>query len=332
MYRWNILTGTVVLDGISGSGVYSHGLSADGNVIVGQNNGDGFRWTSLTGFKSLLTADVKNFDGNGVSADGSVVVGTGVSTGNVQNIYRWSTGSGLVNLGNLGGASVSYEACSADGNTIAGWGQIAGGTYTGFVWTPFDGLRVIGLPGSQNLIAKAISRDGSTVLGYSHDAQGHSQAFRWVNGGVNRLVSGKILLEDFVGLRPTTANIQFRDSGTGALLSTWTSTIGLDGSFIAKSPGTRTYDISLKIDQWLKKSFRVDLSAHDATNVNFRLKNGDCNRDNYVGTDDYLIVNAAFDKAMGQPGFDQRSDLDGDGFIGTDDYLIVNANFDLYGD
>lgn len=332
VYRWNLLTGAVMLEGISGSGVYVHRLSADGNVIVGSNNADGFRWTPLAGFMSLMTPDVKNISGTGVSADGSVVAGTGVSTGNVQNIYRWSSGSGLVNLGNLGGASVFYEACSADGNTIAGWGQIPAGSYIAFVWTPFEGLRMIGTPGSQNPIAKAISRDGSTVLGYANDAQGHSQAIRWVKGGVTRVVSGKVLFDDFVGLRPTTANFQFRDSGTGALLSTWTSAIGLDGSFIAKSPGTRTYDISLKIDQWLKKTVRVDLAAHDATNVNFRLKNGDCNRDNYVGTDDYLIVNAAFDKAMGQPGFDPRADLDGDGFIGTNDYLIVSANFDLYGD
>ena len=68
-------------------------------------------------------------------------------------------------------------------------------------------------------------------------------------------------------------------------------------------------------------------SAFQAT-----LINGDCSGDNYIGTDDYLILNGAYDLFKGDGGFDLRADLDGDGYIGTDDYLVLNKNFDLHGD
>ncbi len=64
---------------------------------------------------------------------------------------------------------------------------------------------------------------------------------------------------------------------------------------------------------------------------NVPLVPGDCNGDNYVGTDDYLILNNAFDTSIGEPGFDPRADLDGDGYVGTDDYQIFNNEFDSTG-
>lgn len=65
---------------------------------------------------------------------------------------------------------------------------------------------------------------------------------------------------------------------------------------------------------------------------NVPLVPGDCNGDNYVGTDDYLILNNAFDTSIGEPGFDPRADLDGDGYVGTDDYQIFNNEFDSTGE
>lgn len=62
----------------------------------------------------------------------------------------------------------------------------------------------------------------------------------------------------------------------------------------------------------------------------FTVKPGDANNDNTVSTDDYLILNATFDKTWGET-FDLRADFSGDLYIGTDDYLLLNAYFDMVG-
>lgn len=59
---------------------------------------------------------------------------------------------------------------------------------------------------------------------------------------------------------------------------------------------------------------------------------GDCDNNDFINTDDYLIVSAAFDTFEGDPGYDARADLDGSGYVNTDDYLVLNANFDSAGD
>lgn len=59
---------------------------------------------------------------------------------------------------------------------------------------------------------------------------------------------------------------------------------------------------------------------------------GDCNGDDYVGTDDYLVINNAYDTSFGDALFDPRADVDGDKYVGTDDYLLMNENFDKTGE
>ena len=101
---------------------------------------------------------------------------------------------------------------------------------------------------------------------------------------------------------------------------------------MARPPGNGIYDLSVKVNQWLRKTVRINLSSGDANGIILRPANGDCDRDNYIGTNDYLVLNATFDKWAGEPGFDDRGDLDGDGYAGSDDYLILSKNFDTYGD
>lgn len=88
----------------------------------------------------------------------------------------------------------------------------------------------------------------------------------------------------------------------------------------------------LKYGHWLSQVAEPTTLADGNVVYHFSLLNGDCNGDNYIGTDDYLILNAAFDTSVGDAGFDPRADLNGDGYVGTDDYLILNENFDKSGD
>jgi len=103
-------------------------------------------------------------------------------------------------------------------------------------------------------------------------------------------------------------------------------------SFFAKSVGT--YAIFAKTPTSLRKKIAnsVHLDGTDVILFDGTLILGDCNDDNEIGTDDYLILNAAFDTSQGNAGFDSRADLNGDGQVGTDDYLILNENFDQAGD
>lgn len=76
----------------------------------------------------------------------------------------------------------------------------------------------------------------------------------------------------------------------------------------------------------------VILSDSGSSSAEFSMINGDVTGDNYVGTDDYLALNGAFDTSNGDPHYNASADLTGDGYVGTDDYLILNKNFDTYGD
>ena len=62
------------------------------------------------------------------------------------------------------------------------------------------------------------------------------------------------------------------------------------------------------------------------------LINGDCDNNNLINTDDYLILSGAFDTLEGDPGYEANADLNLDDIVNTDDYLILSNNFDLVGD
>lgn len=110
-------------------------------------------------------------------------------------------------------------------------------------------------------------------------------------------------------------------------------TIQEDGSYsLPSTVSNGIYDIYLRTDHWLlRKRTNITVTDTGAT-VNFSLTNGDCNGDNYIGTDDYLILNSAFDTTPDDWLWDARGDLNDDGYVGTDDYLIINTNFDRTGD
>lgn len=66
------------------------------------------------------------------------------------------------------------------------------------------------------------------------------------------------------------------------------------------------------------------------TQVMMTLQNGDIDNNNFVGTDDYLRLNADFDSVV--PSSQRNpSDLNEDGFVNTDDYLIMSQAFDTGG-
>ncbi|MCC6408907.1 MAG: hypothetical protein IT453_17225 [Planctomycetes bacterium] len=190
-FKWSQATGTVDLGSLSGQSSRANGVSADGkvvvgwdedptgprrpaywdasgahllgvigeawdatpdgSVIVGDDNGNCFRWTVGGAAQDLgkLRGSDPIFDvasGQAISADGKTIVGYNGNSffGTPQRAFIWREGAGMTDLrelliaygvNGLGSVALSdASAVSADGNTIAGTsGSFF--TATGFVAT-----------------------------------------------------------------------------------------------------------------------------------------------------------------------------------------------------
>lgn len=131
----------------------------------------------------------------------------------------------------------------------------------------------------------------------------------------------------------TNAVVSIYKTGTATLLEQYTVPVAANGAYSVSIYERGQVDMYVKCSRWLQKKKVVTNDVDGLTGINFvNLLGGDANNDNYVGTDDYLIMNAAFDTFTGDAKFDVRADFLCDGYIGTDDYLILNANFDTLGD
>lgn len=142
---------------------------------------------------------------------------------------------------------------------------------------------------------------------------------------------GKLDLEGYVGSNPGVFKFEFRRASDNVLVQTTNESVSGLGDFgLPSSLAPGLYNVTIQGGTFLRKT----VMSVDLPTVLFgtSLKNGDCDGSNYVGTDDYLILNNAFDTSLGDAGFDARADLDGNEIVGTDDYLLLNNNFDTGGD
>jgi len=104
-----------------------------------------------------------------------------------------------------------------------------------------------------------------------------------------------------------------------------------DGTFGVKTSRRGTVTVGIKGAHWLRATAVAQITNSGGTMDMISMLNGDCDGNNDVGTDDYLIINGSFDLSLGDAGYDFRGDLNGDDYVGTDDYLILNKNFDKSG-
>lgn len=108
-----------------------------------------------------------------------------------------------------------------------------------------------------------------------------------------------------------------------------------DGLFTAVIPGNLNGPLNLRVNgnRWLATASDVNIGAGSSSNLaGMTLPSGDTVDSDAINTDDYLSLNAAFDKAAGDAGYNALCDLNGDEYVGTDDYLALSANFDLNAD
>lgn len=181
--KWTAAGGTVAVDAgiLNPSG--AHGISANGDYIVGAyttagNATHAFRWSSSSGPVDL---GANSHAASAVSADGSVVVGTTAGS-SFGNAYRWTAGTGVQILQGLSGYAQANDI-SSDGSVIVGAYQPTYGTSDSraFRWTAGTGMVSLGTiagAGGPFSLATAVSADGAVIVGTSDSAIGQ-QAFRW---------------------------------------------------------------------------------------------------------------------------------------------------------
>lgn len=107
--------------------------------------------------------------------------------------------------------------------------------------------------------------------------------------------------------------------------------VASNGAFSVKTSRRGLTSVGIQGTHWLRTTGSVNITNDGGTISPISMMNGDCDGNNDVGTDDYLIINASFDLSLGDSGYDARGDLTGDDYVGTDDYLILNKNFDKSG-
>jgi len=155
-----------------------------------------------------------------------------------------------------------------------------------------------------------------------------------------------IIFESFEQPKPLVG--QVRSRSTGRVYSI--KGLAVPGDFTFNTWGWLGLDaipndeLGSKFDAWIKMEYYLGkrsnapfvLTEGDSgfswNELEEALRVGDVDGDNYIGTDDYLIVNNAFDSRVGEETFDQRADTNKDGYVGTDDYLMLNQNWDMEGD
>ncbi len=195
-FRWTQAGGMVGLGDLPGTTEaylsVAHGVSADGQVVVGEsyaNGNEAMRWTQAGGMVGLGDLDggiLDNFfesRSHAASADGSVVVGRGSSPNG--EAFRWTQVGGLVGLGDLPNGSFGSQAfgVSADGSIVVGHGNSASGQEA-FRWTQAGGMVGLGdlSDGAFKSFASDISTNAQVIVGYGTSASGQ-EASRWTQAG-----------------------------------------------------------------------------------------------------------------------------------------------------
>ena len=217
-FRWEngTMTDLGTLNGHSTGISQGYGVSANGNVVVGQSTGGSgpgsggphaFRWVKdgIGSNGGGTMTDLGTLGGyyswaRGLSSDGNVVVGgsridpTNISS--EQHAFRWVAGatggvagnSQMYDLGTLGGLMSDAYATSANGNVVVGKSLLASNNYYhAFRWVGgatggvAGNLQMydLGTLGGNVSYALGVSADGGKVVGYSEIAGGDDRAFLW---------------------------------------------------------------------------------------------------------------------------------------------------------
>lgn len=148
-------------------------------------------------------------------------------------------------------------------------------------------------------------------------------------------ISGNLNLQDLAPGVPPPSQVlfEYRNPGTFTTVYSAPAAVAPNGDYTVWSPPVPgSYDVSVKVSHWLRRTVNVPSTNGDVTGFDLSLLNGDCDNDNEITIGDYAILSAAFGSAPGDPNWDPNADLDGDEEVTIGDYAILSSNFGEVGD
>lgn len=181
-FQWTTAKGMVALPVEL---LYGNGVTADGNMVVGQDN-----WWNVSGKSGKFGPFPGNPDQTqALGATGTeqapIVVGGALKgsdrDGVTYHAFRWTPSSGLKDLGLTTGTQSIGVAISDDGSTVVGEATDPSAFWRAFRWTASTGMEDIGTLGGPGSVAYAASRDGSVIVGtsYTSELSDSNDAFIW---------------------------------------------------------------------------------------------------------------------------------------------------------
>lgn len=188
-------------------------------------------------------------------------------------------------------------------------------------------------------IAQGISDRGTFVLFSSGDTvltafpkNGRLQAYRRKLKNVANLVKGRVILDRYGADYNQRLTIEALTSSDG-LIETYSVITDEDGDYQFVTTHNSQLKLRIKGKKWLSRVTSLVNPVSTVYNMpTMEMPGGDCDNNNVVTTDDYLILSLSFDTSEGDAGYDDRADLDGNKSITTDDYLILSDRFDQEGE
>lgn len=155
----------------------------------------------------------------------------------------------------------------------------------------------------------------------------------WILGIINATgrVSGRITMADMANyLWYTLCTVQLRIPGTTTVVQTINAREDGYGCLSFTTTQRGAFDIAVKAQSHLRVVIpNVTITNDGAILPPIHLAdNGDCNNDNVIDLQDFLILAAAYESS---PLSDARGDVNFNGACNVDDFLILAANYEMMG-
>jgi hypothetical protein len=282
-----------------------------------------------------ITGSLSNF--SRITAEGLTHSQTAASGLGVATIYH-STPGNMIRL--------TFTLSTTRNYHLSGFNNFNGNAsyvlfqfFDGFTWqySPFYSLFLPDAKGFYN-VSGSLGPGLYRIEGNANtNCQGNQErissfAFNLGFDDTSSVIQGFVDLQDISGNEAgQTATVKIIQNNN--VVDTQTVTLGNDGQYSLSTQITGSAVVAVSGSHWLtKKSSPITLVASGSNTFSPALTNGDCDGNNLVNTDDYLILSNAFDTSEGDAGFAPGADLNEDDIINTDDYLILSTNFDTVGD
>ena len=112
-----------------------------------------------------------------------------------------------------------------------------------------------------------------------------------------------------------------------------TAAVSPNGAFVVNGVPRDVYTLLIKGGSYLAKKVTVDLTSGNVTLPNpIPLKTGDANSDNFSDVADLLLIIAAYNKTLGEGGYNVFADFNLDGVNDVSDLLAQIGNYNQQGD